>query len=398
MMKIAHWALSTLLLVSTTGVAMAQTKAACPPPPDFAQFTKGLGAKAAKTGNITSLFPELNADTDLPKDSPLAGLPNPFKTEFDWAKMPKGRVWGDARAIALDKDGSSVWVADRCGLNEGICGKDKTINPVMKFDRNGNLVKAFGAGMFQSPHGIFVDKDGNIWTTDGGPQDGCQPAGQPAGNKLREWSPDGKLLMTISGPVNGKPFTGLNDVVVSPVTGDIFLADGHGGYGTPSNNRIIRFDKTGKFILEWGKPGDGDNEIGIPHALAMDKEGRIYVADRSSTAVKVYDQTGKLLHVWHQFGQPSGVTVDKNDLLYVVDETANIPGVMKAGPVTLTNPKLSPGVRIAKLDGKIIANVPYRPGNTLEGIAVDDAGNIYGANTNHPRAVRFMQTGPLPPH
>ena len=59
--------------------------------------------------------------------------------------------------------------------------------------------------MLQSPHGIFVDKDGNIWTADGGPQDGCQPAGQPAGNRLIEWSPDGKVLRTIKGlAVNGK--------------------------------------------------------------------------------------------------------------------------------------------------------------------------------------------------
>jgi sugar lactone lactonase YvrE len=368
-----QWAMSLVVLAATAGAAMAQAPCA-PADPAEANVTMG---------NRTSLNPVMNADTDLPPDSPLAGLPHPYRQEFDWAKMPAGRIWGDARAIAIDKDGKSIWVLDRCGLMENACSKpeNKAVNPLMKFDSNGNLVKAFGAGMFSSPHGLSVDKDGNLWTTDGQSR-GCQAPGAPVGNLLRKWSPDGKLLMTISGPQGGKPFTGLNDVVVSPVNGDIFLADGH---SRPANDRIIKFDKTGKYLMEWGTPGKEDNQIGIPHGLTMDHEGRIYVADRSNNAVKVYDQDGKLLHVWLQFGSPSGVYVDKNDLLYVADETANNPN----------NPKLSPGVRIAHTDGKIIANVPYRPGNALEGVTVDDAGNIYGANTNHPRSVRWVKTGTL---
>jgi DNA-binding beta-propeller fold protein YncE len=378
-MNLSYSAIGILVLVSITGAASAQTPTACPPPRDE-------GNVKFAAGNRTSLDPAMNALTDVPAGSPLAGLPNPYRTEFDWAKMPAGRVWGDDRALAIDKDGKSIWVADRCGLAENDCSKpeNKAINPIMKFDFHGNLVKSFGAGMLAAPHGMTVDKDGNVWTADGGNQDGCEASGRPAGNKLRKWSAEGKLLMTISGPVNGKPFTGLNAVVISPVTGDIFVADGH---RRPANDRIIRFDKNGRFILEWGIPGKDDNQIGIPHDLAMDKKGRIYVADRSSVAVKVYDQTGKQLATWHQFGEPSGVYVDKNDLLYVMDETATIPG---------RNPNLSPGVRIATLDGTIIANVPYRQGNSLEGIAVDDAGNIYGGNTNHPVAVRFLRTGPLP--
>lgn len=394
-MKLSHWVLGVLMVITGTGVALAQPKAACPPPIDIAKLFPQLAGKNEAMGNPTNLFPEMNAETDVPPGSPLAGLPDPYRTEFDWARMPKGRPWGDDRAIAVDKDGTSIWVLDRCGLTEDGCSRpeNRHVNPLMKFDSQGNLVKSFGAGIFSSPHGMTVDSKGNIWTADGGPQDGCQPAGAPVGNKLREWSPSGKLLMTISGPVNGKPFTGLNDAVVSPATGDIFVADGHTYLG---NNRIIRFDKTGKFLLEWGKPGTGDNDIAIPHGLAMDREGRIYMADRSNKVVKVYDQTGKLLHIWAQFGAPSGVFVDKNDLLYVADETADIPGVLKL-PIlgSLSNPDFSPGVRVAHVsDGKIIANVPYRPGNALEGITVDDAGNIYGANTNHPRSVRWIRTGP----
>jgi sugar lactone lactonase YvrE len=368
--------MSILVIAATAGAAAAQTQPACAP----AAQAEGK----VVMGNRTSLDPVRNAETDVPPGSPLAGLPNPYRIEFDWAKMPAGRVWGDDRAIAIDKDGKSIWVLDRCGLTEDACSRpeNKAVNPMMKFDSGGNLVKSFGAGMFSSPHGMSVDKDGNIWTADGQSR-GCRGPGTPVGNLLRKWSPDGKLLMTISGPQGGKPFTGLNDVIVSPVNGDIFLADGH---SRPANDRILKFDKTGKFLLQWGAPGKEPEQIGIPHALTMDKEGRIYMADRSNSAVKVYDQNGKLLNVWKQFGAPSGVYVDKNNLLYVADETANMP----------SNPDLSPGVRIARVtDGKIIANVPYRPGNALEGVTVDNDGNIYGGNTNRPRSVRWVKTGPL---
>jgi DNA-binding beta-propeller fold protein YncE len=389
-MKIAHWVLGAVMAATATAATAAETKPGCPPPIDLAKLFPGFDK--TKSGNPSTLFPELNAATDLPANSPLAGLPNPYRTEFDWAKMPKGRVWGDDRAITMDRDGKSVWVVDRCGLEENDCAKpqNRAVNPIMKFDASGRLVKSFGAGLFQDPHGVTVDRDGNVWTTDGGPQDGCQPDGTPVGNKLRKWSPDGKLLMTISGPVNGKPFTGLNDIVISPVTGDLFVADGH---AMPGNNRIIRFDHNGKFILEWGKPGKADDEIGIPHALAMDHDGLIYVADRSNAVVKVYDQKGALLHVWAQFGAPAGLAVNKENRLYVADETANIPGVLKV-PVlgSITNPKFSPGVRIATLpEGKIVANIPYRPGNALEGVAVAEDGTVYGANTNGPRSVRWIK-------
>ena len=94
---------------------------------------------------------------------PQNDLPNPYRTVEGWAKMPEGRAWGSTSAVEVDKDGVSIWVAERCGANS--CA-GSNLDPVLKFDANGNLVKSFGAGMIVAPHGIFVDADGNVWVTD----------------------------------------------------------------------------------------------------------------------------------------------------------------------------------------------------------------------------------------
>src|SRR5437763_1491339 len=87
--------------------------------------------------------------------SPTNDAPNPYRTVADWAQLPEGRKWGSLSAVDIDKDGKSVWVAERCGANSG-CLDNPTVNPILKFDANGKLVKSFGAGMMVSPHGIYV--------------------------------------------------------------------------------------------------------------------------------------------------------------------------------------------------------------------------------------------------
>src|SRR5262249_25584594 len=90
---------------------------------------------------------------------PTNDLPNPYQSIEGWAKLPEGRAWGSTSAVDIDKDGSSVWVAERCGGNSR-CLESPTVDPILKFDSSGKLVKSFGAGMVVSPHGIFVDRDG----------------------------------------------------------------------------------------------------------------------------------------------------------------------------------------------------------------------------------------------
>src|SRR5262249_10914167 len=101
---------------------------------------------------------------------PTNDAPNPYRTIENFFKLPEGRTWGSTSAVAIDKDGKSVWIAERCGKNscveDATTGKMSDVATIMRFDASGKLVKSFGAGMLTFPHGIFVDNDGNIWVTD----------------------------------------------------------------------------------------------------------------------------------------------------------------------------------------------------------------------------------------
>src|SRR4051812_45639604 len=92
--------------------------------------------------------------------TPVNDRPNPYQTIEGWAKMPEGRIWGSTSAVDIDKDGRSIWVAERCGANACV---GSALDPILKFDETGKLVKSFGAGLIQSPHGIHIDMDGNVW-------------------------------------------------------------------------------------------------------------------------------------------------------------------------------------------------------------------------------------------
>jgi DNA-binding beta-propeller fold protein YncE len=291
--------------------------------------------------------------------------PNPYKFDYGWAKLPKGRTWGAAVSVAIDRDGKSVWVFDRCETATD-CSKS-TLDPIMKFDATGKMVKSFGGGMINYSHGLHVDPDNNIWVTDGRAMDNGK------GHTVMKFNQDGKLLMTLGKPgvagTTQDTFNSPSDVYVAP-NGDIFVADGHGG---DTNNRVVKFDKNGKYIKEWGKKGKGPGEFDVPHRLAMDSAGRLFVADRSNNRIQVFDQDGKYILEWKQFGSPSGLWIDKNDVLYVADNSPDE-----------RNPPFRSGVRIGSVkDGKVTAFILESVEiNGIEAVAVDDAGNVYGGYTN----------------
>src|SRR5204863_6254448 len=139
------------------------------------------------------------------------------------------------------------------------------------------------------------------------------------GHQVFKFSPDGKVLMTLGKP--GVAGSGLDEfnapsAVYVALNGDIFVADGHGGN---TNARIMKFARDGKFIKTWGKKGSGPGEIDIPHALAMDSRGRLFVGDRNNNRIQIFDQDGNFLDQWTQFSRPSGIFIDHNDMIYVAD-------------------------------------------------------------------------------
>jgi sugar lactone lactonase YvrE len=313
--------------------------------------------------------------------------PNPYRMIENWAKLPEGRTWGSTSAVEIDRDGRSVWVAERCGANS--CA-GKTDDPILHFDASGKLIKSFGSGMFLFPHGIAVDKDDNVWITDGhATRDG-------KGFQVIKFSPDGKVLMTLGKPGGGtgapESFSEPNDVAIAP-NGDIFISEGHNPMTGAA--MILKFNQDGKFIKQWGQHGSAPGDLEVPHALAFDSRGRLFVGDRANNRIQIFDQDGKFLDQWKQFGRPSGLYIDKNDMLYVTDsESTDKEGYGY-------NPGWKRGIRIGSArDGVVAAFIPdpLAPTGALpatsaaEGIAVDADGVIYGAEVGSKSLKRYVKT------
>lgn len=335
-------------------------------------------------------------------------LPNPYLRNETFFRWPTGRKLGSISAIDMDRDGKSIWVFERCGGSDNCIASH--VDPIIKFDATGKVVKQFGKDMFVYPHGIHVDRDGNIWAADmqsnvdrpasrpGQPAEVVPKDRKPNGAQVLKLSPNGKVLLTLGTPgVYGNDATHLSqpsDVVTSP-EGMIFVADGHDS--APSNHRIVKYDPNGKFIKAWDAcgraPVPGANTLDCQHGIAMDSQGRLFVANRGNNRIEIFDQDGTLLDEWYQFGKPSGLFIDANDVLYSVDTESGVRndhayvrgmhvGSARTGEVTSFTPDPL---------GNPAPWFPLRGTSGSEGVAVAPGGVVYTAQVTPPGLNKYSR-------
>ena len=322
------------------------------------------------------------------------GLPNPYRTVPAWAKFPDGREMGAVGDVAVDPDGRHIWAVVRCDAPRESFGYecvDSDLDPILKFDPDGNLVQSFGAGLFIWPHGLDVDDDGNVWVTESVRRDRL-PAGDPRAHQVIKFSSSGEVLMVLGTPgeegSSQNHFTSPSDVVIGD-NGDIFVADGHNVDG---NNRVVKFASDGTFIKSWGKTGYGPGEFRALHTIAIDNEGRVFVGDRSNSRTQIFTQDGEHLATWTQFGRPSGLSFDEHGNIFVADSESD----------NIENPGWEMGIRIGDAETgwvNYFVLLPYGNPHVVSGVgaefvAVDAEGNMYGGEPMGRNIQKYIRVRP----
>ena len=250
-----------------------------------------------------------------------------------WGQLPAGLAWGGASQVSTTPEGQIVVFR-------------RAVPSFFVLNPDGTFVKSWGETPYRLAHGIRIDKDGFIWASDN------------SDNLIQKFSPDGKLVMTLGKKgmagdnMSQDAFDGPADVFVAP-NGDIFIADGY------RNSRVVQFSKDGKFIrIIGGTKGSEPGQFNLPHALVIDSNGRLIVADAENSRIQVFDQSGKFLEQWTNFpAKPRGALyITADDTLYVSYVDAEAITIMKDGKVLDT-----------------VKGVGGRP----HGMTLDKQGNIY---------------------
>lgn len=277
-----------------------------------------------------------------------------------WEKLPDGYAWRDATDAVVDSK-DRVYISNR-GSGE---------HPILVFDTDGNYLDTIGAGVFPNPHALTLGPDDTIYCTD------------TDDHTVRQFSSDGKLLLTIgtpgksAPPHSGKPFNRCCQVAVDPRNGDLFVADGY------RNSSVHKFSPDGKHLLSWGGPGTDPGEFNIPHAIETDKDGNVYVADRENSRVQIFDSEGKYLTQWNNINRPCGIYISNDQLVYIGE-------LGWANNVSREVPNIGPRIAILNTKGERLARLGDQGYGTEvgqfvapHGIAVDSRGDIYLGEVAH---------------
>jgi DNA-binding beta-propeller fold protein YncE len=261
-------------------------------------------------------------------------------------------------------------------------------HPVIIFDRDGKFLRSWGEGEVRRAHGITIDADDTVWLTD------------DLHHTVRKFTPEGKLLLTIGHPdtpatlQGGQPFNRPTHVAICPRTGHVFVSDGYG------NSRVHKYTPDGKPLKSWGEPGTDPGQFNLPHNIATDRDGLVYVADRENHRVQIFDGDGRFQGQWHDMHRPCGLYADKRDAdLFFIGELGS------AMPVTDNTPNIGPRITVVNRTGERVCRFGgpgEKPGefNAPHSVVVDSRGDIYvgevawtntGSKLIPPREIRSFQ-------
>lgn len=246
---------------------------------------------------------------------------------MDWAKLPEGWSFLEVADVAVDSQ-DRVYVFNR--------GK----HPMIVFDRQGNFLVSWGEGLFKRPHGVTLGPDETLYCVDDGD------------HTVRKMTPDGKVLMNIGTPgmaapfQSGFPFNRPTKVAFDPKTADLYVADGYG------NSRVHKYAPNGKLLFSWGNPGTDPGEFNLVHSVCTDKDGYVYVADRESHRIQIFDSQGKYVTQWNNMHRPCGLYIGGNgaQLCFV----GSLPPALR---VNKNFPNLGARVSIYNLKGERVARL-----------------------------------------
>ena len=223
--------------------------------------------------------------------TPIEGPPLSYEVDASWPELPAGWNFGETADVAVDKRGH-VFVFHRGP------------HPIMEFDPHGTLVRSWGDGLFKNAHGLRIDPEGNIWAIDNGE------------HFVLKMNPQGRVMMLLGrrGRAGDAPdlFNAPTDVAVAP-NGDFYVSDGYG------NSRVVKYNKDGKVLKVWGKKGTGEGEFDLPHAVILDKRGRLYVGDRQNYRIQIFDANGNFLQQWKHVGSPWGLEITEDQQIFMAD-------------------------------------------------------------------------------
>ena len=289
-----------------------------------------------------------------------------------WEQLPEGWSFVEVAGVAVDSR-DRVYVFNRGD------------HPVIVFDKEGQFLNAWGEDIFTNAHGIFIDRDDHVYCADN------------FDHTVRKFTTDGELLMTLGEP-NEPANTGFKEGV-SPVqhssgpfnmvtnvatgaNGEMFIADGYG------NARVHRFSADGQLLASWGQPGSGPGEFNLPHAIAVDRSNRVYVADRENSRIQIFSADGALITTWDWVSRPDDLFIDEQENLYIAELGWSTPVptnrphfcMMHCPPI---GHEPIARVTICDLDGNIQTRFggynPVLPGNFIapHGIWADSRGDLY---------------------